>query len=203
MSRLGTQYGLRAHGPWVPDHGLRFNPAKLLVDPYARAITGEVTLGRRARARCTPADASRPDPRDSAAYVPRGVVVSDGFDWRDDEPPATPWGDTVVYEAHVKGYTQRHPLVPENLRGTYAGLAHPAAIEHLTSLGVTAVELLPVHHSVTEPALAARGTRNYWGYSTLGFFAPHAAYSADKSPGAPGRRVQVHGPRRCTPRASR
>ncbi|HRA51607.1 glycogen debranching protein GlgX, partial [Actinotalea sp.] len=103
---------------------------------------------------------------------------------RGDESPATPWGETVVYEMHVKGYTQQHPLIPDNIRGTYAGLAHPAAIEHLTSLGVTAVELLPVHHSVAEPALAARGTRNYWGYSTLGFFAPHAAYSADKNPGA-------------------
>ena len=180
---LGTQYGLRAHGPWVPDHGLRFNPAKLLVDPYARAITGDVTSADVPRP-VMPTDASKPDPRDSAPYVPRGVVVSDGFDWRGDESPATPWGETVVYEMHVKGYTQQHPLIPDNIRGTYAGLAHPAAIEHLTSLGVTAVELLPVHHSVAEPALAARGTRNYWGYSTLGFFAPHAAYSADKNPGA-------------------
>lgn len=139
---LGTQYGLRAHGPWVPDHGLRFNPAKLLVDPYARAITGDVTSADVPRP-VMPTDGSKPDPRDSSPYVPRGVVVSDGFDWRDDAPPATPWGETVVYEAHVKGFTKRHPLIPENIRGTYAGLAHPAAIEHLTSLGVTAVKLSP------------------------------------------------------------
>ena len=178
----GTPYGLRAHGPWVPDHGLRFNPAKLLVDPYARAIVGDVTSVDVPRP-ASPSDPGQPDPRDSAPFVPRGVVVGDGFDWGQDAPPAVPWGETVVYEVHVKGFTQRHPLVPEELRGTYAGFAHPAAIEHLVSLGVTAVELLPVHHSVAEPALAVRGTRNYWGYSSLGFFAPHAAYAADRRPG--------------------
>ena len=180
---LGTQYGLRAHGPWVPDHGLRFNPNKLLVDPYARAITGEVTSADLPRP-ADPSSPERPDPRDSAPYVPRGVVVDGSFDWGDDRRPHRSWGETVVYEVHVKGFTKLHPGVPEELRGTYAGFGHPAAIEHLTSLGVTAVELLPVHHSVAEPALAARGTRNYWGYSTLGFFAPHAAYAADRRPGA-------------------
>ena len=115
--------------------------------------------------------------------MPRGIVVTDDFDWGDDTAPATPWGETVVYEMHVKGYTARHPYVPAELRGTYAGLAHPAALEHLLSLGVTAVELLPVHQSAPEPPLADRGVSNYWGYSTLGFFAPHAAYAADRTPG--------------------
>lgn len=180
---VGTQYGLRAHGPWEPQRGLRFNPAKLLVDPYARAIVGDVTSPDEPRP-AVPGDPSTPDPRDSSPFVPRGVVVDDRFDWDDDVAPSTPWAETVVYEMHVKGFTATHPGVPEHLRGTYAGLAHPAAIEHLVGLGVSAVELQPVHHSVAEPPLAARGTRNYWGYSTLGFFAPHAPYAADRTPGA-------------------
>ena len=179
---VGTAYGIRAHGPWDPSAGLRFNPAKLLVDPYARAVHGDVVWSD-ALAPGTPANPSTPDPRDSAPFVPRSIVVDDAFDWGDDVAPATSWGETVVYEMHVKGYTARHPLVPEALRGTYAGLAHPAAIDHLTSLGVTAVELLPIHQAVTEPLLAARGVRNYWGYSTLGFFAPQASYAADSRPG--------------------
>ncbi|HET7899675.1 MAG TPA: glycogen debranching protein GlgX [Candidatus Nanopelagicales bacterium] len=180
---VGTPYGLRAHGPWDPGTGLRFNPAKLLVDPYARAVHGEVRWSDVLKPG-TPGDPRTPDPRDSAASMPRSIVVDDAFDWGDDAPPETSWGETVVYEMHVKGYTRQHPLVPEALRGTYAGLAHPAAIDHLVSLGVTAAELLPVHQFVTEPPLAARGVRNYWGYSTLGFFAPHAQYAADSRPGA-------------------
>jgi glycogen operon protein len=180
---VGTRYGLRAHGPWEPQRGLRFNPAKLLVDPYALAIVGDVTSPDVPRP-AVPGDPGTPDPRDSAPFVPRGVVVGDGFDWGDDAPPSTPWAETVVYEMHVKGFTATHPAVPAALRGTYAGLAHPAAIEHLLRLGVSAVELQPVHHSVAEPPLAVRGTRNYWGYSSLGFFAPHAAYAADSRPGA-------------------
>ena len=179
---LGTRYGLRAHGPWMPEYGLRFNPAKLLVDPYARAIDGGVTWSDALRPG-SPADGGVPDPRDTAGLVPRGVVVSDSFDWGDDVPPATSWGETVVYEMHVKGFTAKHPSVPTELRGTYAGLAHPAAMEHLLSIGVTAVELLPVHQAVTEPQLADRGVTNYWGYSTLGFFAPHGAYTAATTPG--------------------
>jgi isoamylase len=180
---VGTQYGLRAHGPWDPGAGLRFNPAKLLVDPYARAVAGDVTdvdLPRPGR----PEDPTWPDERDSAPVVPRGVVLADGFDWGTDAPPARSWGETVIYEVHVKGFTMRHPAVPEELRGTYAGFAHPASIDHLLTLGVTAVELLPVHHHVAEPVLARRGTKNYWGYSTLGFFAPHAGYAADRRPGS-------------------
>ncbi len=187
---VGTRYGLRAHGPWQPDSGLRFNPAKLLVDPYARAIEGDVTWSDALRPG-RPDDPSRPDERDTAALVPRGVVVTDDFDWGDDSPPVTSWGETVVYEMHVKGFTATHPGVPEPLRGTYAGLAHPAAIEHLVGLGVTAVELLPVHQYVTEPPLAQRGVRNYWGYSTLGFFAPHSAYSSDTSPGGQVREFKA------------
>ncbi|CAB5029287.1 MAG: glycogen debranching protein GlgX [Actinobacteria bacterium] len=179
---IGTRYGLRAHGPWDPEHGLRFNPMKLLVDPYARAIDGEVTWSDALRPGSAES-ANVPDQRDSAALVPRGVVVVDDFDWADDEPPATSWAETVIYELHVKGYTALHPAIPEHLRGTYAGLAQPAAIDHLVSLGVTAVELLPVHHAVTEHPLAERGLRNYWGYSTLGYFAPQAGYAADKTPG--------------------
>ena len=179
---VGTPYGIRAHGPWEPENGLRFNPAKLLIDPYARAIDGRVRWSDVLRPG-TPDDPSVPDPRDSAAFVPRGIVVTDDFDWGDDAAPATSWAETVLYEMHVKGYTARHPYVPAETRGTYAGLAHPAAVEHLLSLGVTAVELLPVHQSTAEPPLADRGVVNYWGYSTLGFFAPHAAYAADRSPG--------------------
>ena len=179
---VGAAYGLRAHGPWSPRDGLRFNPAKLLVDPYARAINGDLHWSD-VLLPGTAGNASAPDSRDSAAYVPRSIVVDDTFDWGDDRRPRTSWAETVIYEMHVKGFTARHPSVPEPLRGTYAGLAHPHAIEHLVSLGVTTVELLPIHQHVAEPALAKRGTKNYWGYSTLGFFAPHAAYSSTSRPG--------------------
>jgi len=165
----GQRYGLRVHGDWDPARGRRWNPAKLLVDPYARALCGDVTGHPSTRG---------DSPQDSAAHVPHGVVVQDDFPWGDDRPPRTPYADTVLYELHVKGFTARHPEIPPALRGTYAGLAHPAAIGHLVSLGVTAVELLPVHHFVSEPHLLRRGLRNYWGYKSLGYFAPHAAYSA-------------------------
>jgi glycogen operon protein len=172
--RPGQRYGYRVHGPWRPDDGLWFNPGKLLMDPYARAYSGEVAYHPAIYA--ARPDGS-PDYRNSAPYVPRSVVVAPV-----DEPlpagPGTPWADTVIYELHVRGFTMRHPGIPERLRGTYAGLAHPAAIDHLVSLGVTAVELLPVHHAVTEPAIAARGLTNYWGYNSLGYFAPDARYSS-------------------------
>src|SRR5690606_23059355 len=144
-----------------PATGHRFNAAKLLVDPYARAITGTIEPH--------PAVFDRrddgPDEQDSAPYVPRSVVIDPHFDWGDDRPPNTPWTDTVIYEAHVRGLTMRHPKVPEELRGTYAGLAHPAVLDELVGLGVTAVELLPVHQFVTEPHLHDLGLRNYWGYN--------------------------------------
>ncbi|WP_246222660.1 glycogen debranching protein GlgX [Phytoactinopolyspora limicola] len=174
----GQRYGYRVHGPWDPAQGLRFNPAKLLVDPYARAIDGEFAEGG------NNADPAHRDDHDSAPYVPRSVVVDDvGFDWGDDHPPQVPWENTVIYELHVRGYTMRHPDVPEDLRGTYAGLAHPAVLDHLTGLGITSVELLPVHHFVSEPHLLRQGSANYWGYNTLGFFAPHAGYSSTGTSG--------------------
>ena len=182
----GTLYGFRAHGPWAPEEGLRFNPAKLLLDPYARAFRGEVDAagpvwGERLDARGQPTGERCGE--DSAPHVPRCVVVGGAFDWEGDAPPATPWERTVIYEVHVKGFTARHPEVPEALRGTYAGFAHPAAVAHLRALGVTAVELLPVHEAFDEPFLARRGRRNYWGYASCGFFAPEQRY-AHAGPGA-------------------
>ena len=183
--RPGQRYGLRADGPWEPAYGLRYNPAKLLVDPYARGLEGEVGYGPETYGHVVGADLTGDpygarDGRDSAAHVPHGVVVDTraipGPDPADNRP-WTPTSRTVVYEAHVKGLTMLHPDVPPELRGTYAGLAHPAVVEHLLALGVTAVELLPVHAFSTEPHLVAKGLTNYWGYSTLGFFAPHAAYA--------------------------
>ncbi len=154
----GLVYGLRADGPWAPDQGHWYDDTRLLFDPYGRAVAEPFswTHGR----------------------VPRAVVIDDRFAWGDDRPPRTPWAETVIYELHVKGFTARHPGVPAALRGTYAGLASPAALDHLTSLGVTAVELLPVHARVDERALHHRGLTNYWGYNTLGFFAPEPRLAA-------------------------
>jgi glycogen debranching enzyme len=170
------RYGYRVHGLWDPDLGARFNPAKLLLDPYARAITGGVDYSGPILDHA-PESNYIPDPTDSFAAVPLSVVVS--------ESPApaavarpTPLAKSVLYELHVKGYTRLHPAVPEHLRGTYAGLAYPAVIAHLKDLGVTAVELLPIQHHISEPFLIGRGLSNYWGYNTLGYFAPHAAYGS-------------------------
>jgi len=175
----GARYGYRVDGPWDPAKGLRFNPHKLLIDPYARAIEGDVRWERGRPFGHVEGDLTRMDPTDSAPAVPKCVVVGEsGFDWGDDTAPARPWEGTVVYELHVKGFTKRLPGVPEELRGTYAGLASDAAIEHLVRLGVTAVELLPIHQIATEPFLHERGLTNYWGYSTIGFFAPNAGYAA-------------------------
>jgi glycogen operon protein len=165
----GTRYGFRVWGPWDPGAGLRCNAAKLLLDPYARAIEGGVEWN-------AALDGDSAD--DSAPFVPRSVVSAAPFDWGDDHPPATALADSIIYELHVKGFTRLHPEVPEALRGTYAGLAHPAAIAHLQRLGVTAVELLPVHQFVHDRALVARGLRNYWGYQSIGYFAPHNEYAA-------------------------
>ena len=184
-ARPGQEYGYRVDGPFDPTAGQRHNPSKLLTDPYARALTGGYRLDDAVLGSLPGRDRVQ-DHRDSAPYVPRSVVVHDVFNWGTDAAPATPWADSVVYELHVKGFTARHPGVPERLRGTYAGLAHPAALEHLLSLGVTAVELLPVHHFVSEPHLLRRGLTNHWGYNSLGYFAPHAGYS---STGAHGQQV--------------
>ncbi|MGM9386351.1 glycogen debranching protein GlgX [Streptomyces antibioticus] len=175
----GQRYGYRVHGPWDPAAGHRCNPAKLLLDPYARAVDGQIdnhpSLFERAD--------DGPDPADSAGHTLLGVVTDPAFDWGDDTPPRRPYADTVVYETHVRGLTRTHPDVPRALRGTYAGLAHPAVTEHLTSLGVTAVELMPVHQYVQDGVLTDRGLSNYWGYNTIGFFAPHNAYAAHGSRG--------------------
>ncbi|WP_240137995.1 glycogen debranching protein GlgX [Streptomyces sp. MUM 178J] len=184
----GQRYGFRVHGRWDPWTGARWNPAKLLLDPYARAVDGEFSLPAEVygHVRDWPqqhvADTVR-DERDSAPYVPKGVVVHDDDDWSDDRRPKTPWADSVIYELHVRGFTRRCPGIPEPLRGTYAGLAHPAAIGHLTALGVTAVELLPVHQFAHEDHLLRRGLKNHWGYNSIGYFAPHAAYSASGTRG--------------------
>ncbi|MFC7406275.1 glycogen debranching protein GlgX [Georgenia alba] len=178
----GQRYGFRAHGRWEPDAGLLHNPAKLLLDPYARALAGTVRLRPEIYGHVVGEDLSapdgpwEPDPRDSAGHVAHGVVVDDGFDGAV-PPPRVPWERTVIYEAHVRGLTKQLPEVPEELRGTYAGLAHPATVAHLKDLGVTTVELLPIHAKVTEPCLAQRGLSNYWGYNTLAFFAPEPSYA--------------------------
>jgi len=165
----GTRYGFRADGPWEPASGCCFNPAKLLLDPYARAISGELEYH----------DAIYGDnDDDSAPYVPKSVVVADDFDWAGDQQQRRRWSESVIYELHVKGYSQLHDRIPSELRGTYAGLAHPAVTDYLVELGVTAVELLPVHHFLTEPRVAERGMTNYWGYNSIGFFAPHAGYAS-------------------------
>ncbi len=182
----GQRYGLRATGPWQPELGQRHNEAKLLVDPYARAIEGSVrwrpeVFGHHVDARLL-GDESVRDERDSAASMPRCVVVGGQFDWEGDAPPRHPLSDTVIYEVHVRNLTRQLPGVPEHLRGTYAGLGHPATVEHLTRLGVTAVELLPVHAFTSEPQVLGHGQVNHWGYNTLGFFAPHAGYAAAQDP---------------------
>lgn len=173
----GTRYGYRVDGPWDLEQGLRFNPQKLLLDPYGRAVSGSITPGEDLLGYQVD-DPTAPSSTDSAPVTARSVVVAPVFDWGGDTPIRRRWRDTVIYELHVKGFTQRNEHVPEELRGTYAGLGHPAAIDHLRDLGVTAVELLPVHQFFPEPLLLERGLTNYWGYNSLCFFAPHGAYSA-------------------------
>ena len=181
-ARPGLRYGYRVRGPYEPEEGHRFNPAKLLLDPYARAIDGPVvwsdslfgyTIGEPAE------DLSRDD-RDSAPNAPKSVVTDTAFTWGDDRPPRVPWDQTIIYEVHVKGFTARHPDIPEPLRGTYAGLVTPPALEYLRRLGVTAVELLPIHQFVTDKHLHDRGLSNYWGYNSIGFFAPEIRYASSR-----------------------
>jgi isoamylase len=185
----GVLYGYRVSGVYQPDAGHRFNPAKLLLDPYAKAVAGTITLSDASFAyrRGDAAGDLVPDGRNDSANLPKGVVVDSTFPWGDDRLLRTPWSETVIYEVHVKGFTERHPDVPAALRGTYAGFASPAAIDYLSRLGVTAVELLPVHQSVTEEAVAARGLTNYWGYNSIAFFAPDARYA---SAGVRGEQVR-------------
>jgi glycogen operon protein len=185
----GQAYGYRATGPYDPAQGVRCNPAKLLLDPYARAFTGAVTFGPEVLGYSVN-DQDAASGADSAASVPRSLVAAgEPFPWRDGAHVRHTYADTIIYEVHVKGFTMRHPGVPPELRGTYAGLGHEAAITHLLDLGVTAVELLPVHESIPEAFLVQRGLTNYWGYNTIGYFAPHQGYSAAVSAGQPGGQV--------------
>jgi glycogen operon protein len=185
----GQLYGYRVSGPWNPASGLRFKSHKLLLDPYARAVGRELrwddaVFGFPAENGLprSESDTDLLDERDSAAFAPLGAVVQGQFDWGEDQPPRTPWRDTVIYELHVKGFTQQHPAVPGAMRGTYLGLASQPAIDHLKGLGVTAVELLPVHHHASEARLDKAGLHNYWGYNTLAFFAPQRSYASNSSP---------------------
>jgi glycogen operon protein len=175
--RAGQRYGYRITGPYDPEHGQRANPNKLLLDPYAKATCGEIDWDQSLFSY----DFNDPDARnddDSAEHMMYGVVVNPHFDWAEDKRPRTPYNRTVIYEAHVKGLTELHPDVPEAERGTYNGVAHPAIIEHLTNLGVTALELMPVHQFVNDSTLQEKGLSNYWGYNTIGFFAPHSGYAS-------------------------
>jgi isoamylase len=173
----GTHYGIRVDGRWAPAEGLRHNVHKLLLDPHATAVSGEYDWGQAVFSHDLD-DPETMDESDSAAATPRSVVTDRDFDWGDDVAPSTPLSETVIYETHVKGFTQLHPDVPDDARGTYRGLASPAAIDYLTGLGVTAVELMPVHQFVQDSHLEEKGLRNYWGYNSLGFFAPHGDYSS-------------------------
>src|SRR5580698_4521388 len=178
----GQAYGYRVHGPYEPQNGLRFNPNKLLLDPYTKAIGRELKwadelfsyeIGH------AEADLSF-DERDSAAFAPLGMVIDGSFDWNGEQRPSVVWHETVIYEAHVRGMTRLHPDVPENLRGTYAGAASEPMLQHLKRLGITAIELMPVHHFLHDRHLLEKGLRNYWGYNTLGFFAPEPSYAANR-----------------------
>ncbi|MGI8847733.1 MAG: glycogen debranching protein GlgX [Candidatus Dormibacteria bacterium] len=181
----GTLYGFRIHGDYNPGRGHRFNENKLLVDPYARALSGAVQWGPPVFGYDHNPDLSDAKSQlDSAGHVPLSVVIDDRFDWKGTRAPRTAWADTVVYECHVKGFTAQLEDVPENLRGTYAGMAHPAAIERLKALGVTAVELMPIHQYIDANHIVERGLRNYWGYDSLGYFAPEARYSSAGDGGA-------------------
>ncbi len=178
----GQRYGYRVHGPYDPSQGHRCNPTKLLLDPYAKALDGQVDWDESVFSYSW-ADPSVPNTEDSARHVPKAVVTNPYFDWAGERAPRTPYHETVVYEAHVKGLTATHPDIPEDMRGTYSALAHPAMLDHFARLGITAVELMPVHHFVHDHHLVERGLRNYWGYNTIGFFAPHSEYAATGTDG--------------------
>src|ERR1700759_208201 len=185
----GQRYGFRVHGPFDPSTGHRCDPSKLLLDPYGKSFDGEFTFGQAlysydmAAAAHDPAETGTPPQVDSLGHTMTSVVINPFFDWATDRAPRTPYHETVIYEAHVKGMTQTHPAIPEALRGTYAGLAHPAIIAHLKSLNVTAIELMPVHQFLHDSRLLDLGLRNYWGYNTFGYFAPHNQYAANPRAG--------------------
>ena len=183
----GQRYGFRVHGPWAPPQGNRCSPAKLLLDPYARAMEGQVDWNEAVFSYRFDDPDGPLNEADSAPFMPKSVVINPFFDWGNDRHPRTRWSETIIYEAHVKGFSKRFPEIPEELRGTYAGLGHPKAIEYLTGLGITAVELMPVHQFVHDSHLLERGLRNYWGYNSIGYLAPHNEYS---SSGQTGQQVQ-------------
>ena len=178
----GQRYGYRVHGPYSPEDGHRCNPSKLLLDPYAKAVDGDIDWAQPCFS-YTWGDEDSFNDEDSAPHMSKSVVISPFFDWDNDRSPRTPYNETVIYEAHVKGLTQTHPGIPEDIRGTYAAVAHPVMIEHYKKHGITAVELMPVHQFVHDSHLADRGMRNYWGYNTIGFFAPHNDYASSPQPG--------------------
>jgi isoamylase len=184
--RPGQRYGFRVHGPWAPDQGSWCNPSKLLLDPYAKAIDGPWNWNEAVFPYHFAEPESSRNDLDSAPFVPKSVVVNPFFDWGQDRRPRTPWHRTVVYETHVKGFTRTHPIIPNELRGRYAGMAHPESIKYLQQLGVTAVELLPVHQFVQDSSLRDRGLANYWGYNSIGYLAPHNEYAR----GQRGEQVQ-------------
>jgi isoamylase len=179
----GQRYGFRVYGPWDPAQGHRCNPSKLLLDPYAKAVAGQVDWNEAVFSYHFNDPEGPPNQSDSAAYTPKSVVISPYFDWADDRLPRTPWHETVIYETHVKGCTIRHPQVPEEIRGSYAALAHPVMIDYLTRLGITALELMPVHQFIHDSHLLKRGLRNYWGYNSIGYLAPHNEYASGLQPG--------------------
>ena len=179
----GQRYGYRVHGPNDPSAGQRCNPAKLLLDPYAKAIDGQFEW-EQSLFSYNFGDPDSFNDEDSAPNMPKSVVINPFFDWGTERPPSREYADTVIYEAHVKGLTQTHPAIPEEIRGTYSAIAHPAIIDHLTELGITAIELMPVHHFANDSTLIDQGLSNYWGYNTIGFFAPDPKYCSSNSPGS-------------------
>ncbi|GAB3057728.1 glycogen debranching protein GlgX [Sediminivirga luteola] len=182
----GQHYGYRVHGPYDPANGKRCDPSKLLLDPYAKAISGEIQWGQPMFSYDLDSGGSGEGPvaEDSAGSTMRAIVINPYFDWRGDQPPRHPYYQSVIYEAHVKGLTQQHPDIPDEIRGTYAAVAHPAIVKHLQRLGVTAIELMPVHQFVHDSRLLEQGLRNYWGYNTIGFFAPHNGYASSPETGS-------------------
>lgn len=180
----GQRYGYRVHGPWDPAKGHRCNPAKLLIDPYTKAIEGQIEWDEGVFPYRFGENPDTRNDTDSAPFMPRCVVHQPYFDWDGDRRLQIPWHETIIYETHVKGFTARDPDIPPEIRGTYAGLAHPVAVDYLKQLGITAVELMPVHHFIHDQHLVVRGLRNYWGYNSIGYFTPHNEYAFDKRPGA-------------------
>jgi isoamylase len=179
----GQRYGFRVHGPWAPAEGQRCHPSKLLIDPYARALDGDVKWDEAVFTYRFGDESGAINDADSARFVPKSIIANPWFDWANDRKPDVPWHETIIYELHVRGFTQRMLDLPDDLRGTYAGLAHPASIRYLKNLGITAVELMPVHQFVHDHHLVQRGLKNYWGYNTIGFFAPHHSYAASSRGG--------------------